>query len=265
MSYYYSDDPPAVLPPPRPLTEKEILTIATARRLLKVVDYGLQSGVGVGRPGRMCVEAAVCYAIGLNPIDDDPKCVADVVRAAKIALNDRDWPSAQARAKGLRQLAVAQLGSKGKVDSAEFATAVITRTREAIKSKKLVLEDEAQTKMAYPFLFDDSVWSRHKVYTTRHRNYGLSGPGFFEEKTRFGAHEVVTAACAICLKGDKPHGTLRPRHLYLTTIAGILLDALRDVGAPGIKLLDRVMREEAKSKEERKAARTKKAKSKTKK
>lgn len=88
-------------------------------KLLSVVDAGLSSGMGNPVPGQMCVEAAVCYALGL-PHGDDPKCVDPVLRLLKIRLNDSDWSSKAARAKGLRRLAVIQLGSNDNLDQREF-------------------------------------------------------------------------------------------------------------------------------------------------
>src|SRR5438477_2282575 len=96
-----------------------IYTIEEARRVLAVVDAGLINGLGVAEPGKLCVEAAICLALGL-PHGDDPGCVEPAVRAFKIRLNDSRWSSNGARAKGLRALAVAQLGSKGVVDGREF-------------------------------------------------------------------------------------------------------------------------------------------------
>ena len=87
------------------------ITRDIAARVLEIVDCGLVRGVGVALPGKMCVEAAVCYALDL-PHGDDPRCVAPTLRAFKIRLNDSAWSSDQARAKGLRRLALAQLGSR---------------------------------------------------------------------------------------------------------------------------------------------------------
>jgi hypothetical protein len=98
-----------------------------ARKLLSVVDAGLVQGVGEPTPGRMCVEAAVCYALDL-PHGDDPQCVSRALRALKISLNDKEWSSPAARAAGLRRLAVAQLGSKGGLDDTEFARRVAEST-----------------------------------------------------------------------------------------------------------------------------------------
>lgn len=82
-----------------------------ARKVLTTVDAGLCKGVGQAEPGHMCVEAAVCFALDL-PHGDNPPCVGSAVRAAKIQLNDCAWSSDMARARGLRKLSLAQLGSK---------------------------------------------------------------------------------------------------------------------------------------------------------
>lgn len=91
-----------------------------AAKVLSVVDKGLSSGLGTRKPGQMCVEAAVCYAMGL-PHGDDPNCVSPAVRAFKIALNDAKWSSKAARAKGMRRLAIIQLGTADTLDDKEFA------------------------------------------------------------------------------------------------------------------------------------------------
>ena len=100
------------------------ITETIARKVLEVVDAGLVSGVGNPVPGQMCVEAAVCYAMGL-PHGDEPSCVSPALRHLKIRLNDCAWSSGRARAKGLRRLAVAQLGSAGVLDDKEFIHRVI--------------------------------------------------------------------------------------------------------------------------------------------
>jgi hypothetical protein len=97
------------------------ITKPLVRKLLSVVDAGLTSGLGENTPGAMCVEAAVCYAMGL-PHGDEPTCVDSALRRFKIDLNDARWSSTAARAKGLRRLAVAQLGSAGSLDTQAFVT-----------------------------------------------------------------------------------------------------------------------------------------------
>jgi hypothetical protein len=95
------------------------IDITVARKVLQVVDAGLVSSIGEPIPGKMCVEAAVCYAMGL-PHGDQPTCVAPSLRRLKIRLNDARWSSNMARSKGLRRLALAQLGSAGTLDEKEF-------------------------------------------------------------------------------------------------------------------------------------------------
>ena len=103
------------------------ITEAIARKVVDVVDAGLVHGKGIPEPGKMCVEAAVCFAMGL-PHGDEPSCVSPALRRLKIGLNDRRWSSNQARAKGLRRLAVAQLGSAGVLDDREFMRRVVDMT-----------------------------------------------------------------------------------------------------------------------------------------
>jgi hypothetical protein len=94
------------------------ITRDVAIKVLSVVDAGLVNGLGTPTPGKMCVEAAVCYALGL-PHGDDPQCVSKAVRALKIRLNDLSWSSNATRAKGLRRLSIIQLGTLD-LDNKEF-------------------------------------------------------------------------------------------------------------------------------------------------
>jgi hypothetical protein len=102
------------------------LTEAVAKKVLETVDAGLVHGMGEPVPGKMCVEAAVCFALGL-PHGDDPPCVGRAVRAFKIKINDSRWSSDEARAKGMRRVAIAQLGSD-QIDQVAFAKIVAEET-----------------------------------------------------------------------------------------------------------------------------------------
>ena len=86
------------------------ITKQDARKVLEVVDAGLVSGLGIAKPGKMCVEAAICYALEL-PHGDQPECVANCIRRYKIRINDASWSSNAARTAGMRRAAIAQLGS----------------------------------------------------------------------------------------------------------------------------------------------------------
>ncbi len=106
------------------------------RKVVETVDAGLVSGVGKPIPGQMCVEAAVCFALGL-PHGDNPECVAPTLRTLKIRLNDSAWSSDQARAKGLRKLAVLQLGTRDVLDEKEFMARVVEMTIRKIVPRAL--------------------------------------------------------------------------------------------------------------------------------
>ena len=95
------------------------VTRELAEKVRDVVSAGLVRGKGEPIPGRMCVEAAVCYAMGL-PHSDEPTCVGQAVRSFKIALNDSNWSSDMARANGMKRIAIAQLGSI-EIDQNQFA------------------------------------------------------------------------------------------------------------------------------------------------
>ena len=102
------------------------ITREIAIKVRDTVDCGLTSGMGKPIPGEMCVEAAVCFAMGL-PHSDEPTCVSKAFRSLKIALNDGQWSDNKARAKGLRRLAIVQLGSS-EIDDNEFARRVVEMT-----------------------------------------------------------------------------------------------------------------------------------------
>lgn len=86
-----------------------------ARKVLNIVDQGLTEGMNDAgkpvKPGNVCVEAAVAMAAG-EPHTDHPACVNHRLADLKIQLNDDpNWNNKKSRARGLRRLAIAQLGS----------------------------------------------------------------------------------------------------------------------------------------------------------
>jgi hypothetical protein len=96
------------------------IDINVARKALALIDKGLSKGLGSPEPGKMCIEAVINHALG-RPHGDDPGCVSQSLRRLKIRLNDANWSSNETRAKGLRRLGLAQLGSAGELDEKEFA------------------------------------------------------------------------------------------------------------------------------------------------
>lgn len=90
--------------------------------LISLLADGLAFGLGKRTPGQMCVEACVAYAFD-EAHHDKPTCVNRTLSTIKIALNDRSWASPISRANGLRQVAIAQLGTNTpKFDVLHFAT-----------------------------------------------------------------------------------------------------------------------------------------------
>lgn len=92
--------------------KKIVVDRKLATTVRDVVACGLVGGVGDPKPGAMCVEAAVCYAIGQEH-GDQPVCVEQDLIGAKIELNDSFKGTNKARAEALRRVAIAQLGTRG--------------------------------------------------------------------------------------------------------------------------------------------------------
>ena len=93
---------------------KELVT-----KINKLLDEGLVCGLGKPIPGKMCVEALICYALDL-PHGDEPNCVSPAIRSLKIRLNDSNWSSNKARAEGMRNLAILQLGTNNNFSDVGF-------------------------------------------------------------------------------------------------------------------------------------------------
>ena len=99
------------------------ITKNIAKKVLSIVDQGLSNGVG-------------------KPNGDNPSCVSPVLRSFKIALNDKGWSSNAARAKGLRRIAIAQLGTRDTLDEQEFIKrlAILTVKKTVPAAIRLVAE-----------------------------------------------------------------------------------------------------------------------------
>lgn len=124
------------------------ITRAVAKKVLAAVDAGLVCGLGTPQPGKMCVEAAVCYALGL-PHGDNPSCVAPSLRSLKIRLNDSNWSSDLARAMGMRKLAVLQLGTAGLLDEKKFVRRVVDMTIRKIVPRALLSAANVEANAAH--------------------------------------------------------------------------------------------------------------------
>jgi hypothetical protein len=235
------------------------ITRETAIKVRDIVDAGLVRGAGVPEPGKMCVEAAVCYALGL-PHGDDPGCVSAAVRSLKITLNDCSWSSTQARAKGLRRLAVAQLGSAGVVDDCEFARRVVEvairgAVARALRAVASVQKDEKHRQA----LLDAAVRCETEGTLAAARAAADAADAAYAAAHAARAADAAYAAARAARAADAACGAARAADAayaaaYAAAYGGVAADAARDgelarfaeevvqvlvaMGAPGCQWLD---------------------------
>lgn len=110
-----------------------------AKKVNKIVSKGLSFDLGKPKPGRMCVEAAVCYAIGQQH-GDHPICVDHDLSRAKIELNDNFSGTNKARAHALRRVAIAQLGTRDTLDTSALEDEIlnlVTKVFDATVSERV--------------------------------------------------------------------------------------------------------------------------------
>jgi hypothetical protein len=207
------------------------------KRLLKIIDKGLISGAGEStynpqtgeydsppKPGEVCVEQAVALALDEPLIDGDvtdrPKCVANAVADLKIQLNDRDWSSNKARARGLRRVAVAQLGSKGMTDEKVFAEfrRKLGKYRLPVPAKLVatafdVTADEDEAAQAWSELeelYCDSIRYRDFDSADTAIDIALSlAPGTGDKKLRWIADRILDTLKALKSPGCKYLGMVK--------------------------------------------------------
>ena len=187
------------MPQPRNLNFEEIIPKFDA-----ILERGLCTGLG-DRDGQMCIEAAICAALDL-PHGDEPACVDPIIRVYKIALNDKNWSSPQARAKGLRNLGIAQIGSKDVIDGKLFI-------------KKLTIKN---IQILIPTLFKDIFKYDEKCLNAA--KLCESEPTVANCHAAAHAANATTYASFVSADSDK----------YLILSANLALDVLKELNAPGI-------------------------------
>jgi hypothetical protein len=215
---------------------KNEITLDQARKVLEVVDVGLCGGIGNPVPGQMCVEAAVCYALG-QPHGDKPECVNNSVRQFKIGLNDAKWSSNEARAAGMRKLAIAQLGTNDpSFDEAKFIELLVEQTirkivphalRAAVKTAK---DERKQTlEEAAVRCERDGDWGAARN-AREAAKYTATATACAEAAAY--TREAIAAALAADAAADD---------IALNMSADIGVQALRAAGAHGIALMDQLI------------------------
>jgi len=106
------------------ISELIMINQELVNKINSLLDKGITFGFNPDpKPGNMCVEQVISYALG-EGFSDKPSCVGEEVRDFVTCLNDRNWSSASARAEGMKELSIAQLGSNS-LDQDEFREKII--------------------------------------------------------------------------------------------------------------------------------------------
>lgn len=212
-------------------TSSAEITEALARKVLETVNAGLVNGLGKPVPGQMCVEAAVCYAMGL-PHSDKPSCVGSAVRAFKIRLNDARWSSNQARTDGMRKLAIAQLGSEA-IDRRAFSKIISEQCIRQIVPIALRAAAKLNPKFADEL---ESAAVRCEIEGTREASRAAHNVAA-AAAAHAAAHAAADAAAYAAAAAYADAAAAAARDHVLNKVAAIGLQALIDLGSPGCAYL----------------------------
>jgi hypothetical protein len=214
----------------------------------RILACGLSAGLG-HRGEQVCIEAAICQVLGLDH-GDDPRCVTEAVRQFKIRLNDSRWSSAKARAEGLHDLGLAQLGSKGVVDDAEFAKRIAEKTirvliptlfRDVLADKQDCLdaatrcENEGTAEAARNAKDVARKYASVTVAAAAAANANVAANVAANAYADYAAAAAVNAAVNAAANADYATDYA---NTYLNLSAGLALETLRELNSPGIALLE---------------------------
>jgi hypothetical protein len=193
-----------------------------------ILARGLSSGLGKPK-GQICIEAAICETLGLEH-GDDPKCVARAVRSFKIRLNDSPWTTPTARAWGMHDLGIAQLGSLGVVNDKEFRLSVAKKTiqriipalfRELYPNRKEVL-DAANV--------CESAGTRQSALVIRNAAAYAAADVDAAYAAYAAADADATYAAAYAAAADAGYATAAAAAAYATYAAAVAAAAAADAG-----------------------------------
>jgi hypothetical protein len=208
----------------------------------EILNRGLSYGLG-DEDGKMCIEAAICHALGM-PHGDNPLCVAESVRRFKIRLNDCEWSSPEARAKGLRNLGLAQLGSKDVVDNTAFSSRLAMLMgkvllpqliREYLPYHSLCLEAAYQCENASSIeqIKDFTFKASLAINSTLENHFSVRAARSISTACRYASdlQNVSAAANKIASAVDFTND----KYLFIT--ADLALQVLQELNSPGCALL----------------------------
>jgi hypothetical protein len=232
-----------------------IVNESLAFKVLSVVDKGLSHGLGIREPGQMCVEAAVAYASG-EEHNDQPTCVDETLALEKIALNDANgWTNGKSRARGLRRVAIAQLGSAERFDYDKYhrhfrdlgeavaekhnLTLLEKARKEYINDLQVVIK-EAKAWIEY---LERAMKDGKKVKDIEDLEMNLSGPrGFYFDTDNY-TSDLIAFEPGSDLASDYAEflyhhgGTKRTKESCLCEAAEEVVTVLKKQKIPGTKYL----------------------------
>ena len=241
------------------------VTIEQALKVYEYVNAGLVSGLGNAVPGQMCIEAAICLAIG-EPHGDTPSCVGEQDRALSIPLNDAKWSSDKARADGMRRLAIAQLGSRdlSKAQQTEWLRLVVEGVIRkivplALRAAAPLQKEPHKSALEQAAVNCEQSHNRTAADAARDAAYAAAyaaaaaayGADAAAAAYAYAAYDAAAAcadaaaaraACAAAYTADRAacaaaYTADAARDEPLRMLANIAVDAYAAVGAPGYQLL----------------------------
>lgn len=206
-----------------------------AKAVNNLVGQGLTSGVGSPKPGAMCVEAAVCYAIGQQH-GDQPICVDPDLISAKITLNDTfTGPKKGAkkeRGRVLRRVAIAQLGTRDRFDSTTYRNALEEAYNNWLTYRFNAAAAKADLTIDGPDSLDEVIETLEELRNTYQEQQGLGEYGTFDD--------VYDRVLQVINEGESYNATNKVKDEAVAIAAEIITQSLIAIKAPGAKFLNLV-------------------------
>ena len=203
----------------------------------EILSRGLCRGIGT-LDGQMCIEAAVCASMDL-PFGDEPECVATSVRSYKIRINDAKWESAYTRAKALRDIGIAQIGSKNIIDDDEFVKRLSTKTiqtlivhlfrNHTLLKKNLRLQELIDTCEKEPTCIN----CRNAAAAVYAADAAVTDAAVYAAAVYAAAVYAADAAAAAAV-ADATYATYAG-DFYLIMSVNLALEVLKELNSPGCK------------------------------
>ena len=200
--------------------------------LEEYLSRGLSNGMGEAST-QVCVEAAICLALGIKDPSDNPPCTDRAVRRYKIRLNDGPWSSPEARAKGMRGLAYAQIGTNHNFDRVAWAKRLAELTIRELLSE--LLDERGLTTAAQRCRDEGSKQSATKARKKLRADAAVyaadaAAADAADAAAAAAAAAAYAAAYAAAAAAAAAADAAKRRDHYLTLSASLALRALQEQG-----------------------------------